>query len=208
MAATYKKRDATTSISATVEELSAGMARTNRTNPSLRDTAPVSMIKLHPQERLLRGGPILRSSLSWRDGHQHYEALGLPHNVTSLFDPAMRILPIHTSTRTIGGAPEAVNHRRHHRNCRSNNNLENFWAGLVSHWEPCQLHQRAVLPRGIERDAESPAGKETMNATLHPGRKRPQPSQVAKNGKYVKRCIRLIRIVSVPVAWPRNPSSS
>ncbi|RNC55729.1 hypothetical protein TcCL_ESM06767 [Trypanosoma cruzi] len=41
--------------------------------------------------------------------------------------------------------PEAANHRRHHRNGRSNDDLENFWAGLVSHREPCQLHQRAVL---------------------------------------------------------------
>ncbi|RNC62205.1 hypothetical protein TcCL_ESM00221 [Trypanosoma cruzi] len=38
MAAKYKKCDAVTSISAMVEELSAGMARTDRRNFSLRDT--------------------------------------------------------------------------------------------------------------------------------------------------------------------------
>ncbi|RNC55730.1 serine/threonine-protein kinase HSL1,negative regulator of Swe1 kinase [Trypanosoma cruzi] len=39
MTATYKTRDALTSISAMVKELSVGMARTEQTNLSLRDTA-------------------------------------------------------------------------------------------------------------------------------------------------------------------------
>ncbi|RNC51596.1 hypothetical protein TcCL_ESM11270 [Trypanosoma cruzi] len=44
------------------------------------------------------------------------------------------------------------------RNCRSNG-LENFWVDLVSHREPCKLHQRAVLHAASKRDAESPAVK-------------------------------------------------
>ncbi|RNC33889.1 hypothetical protein TcCL_Unassigned03374 [Trypanosoma cruzi] len=67
------------------------------------------------------------------------------HNVTSLINPCNAyIIDPYADTHQWRCSPERVNHRRHPRNCRGNN-PENFWAGLVSHWEPCQLHQRAVL---------------------------------------------------------------
>ncbi|RNC43810.1 hypothetical protein TcCL_NonESM06510 [Trypanosoma cruzi] len=55
------------------------------------------------------------------------------------------------------------------RNCRSNNNPENFWAGLVSHWEPCELHQRAVL-HAASKETPSPRSnkdrkKDAFNST-------------------------------------------
>ncbi|RNF24435.1 hypothetical protein TcG_00922 [Trypanosoma cruzi] len=71
--------------------------------------------------------------------------LGLPRCHVAFRPCNAYIIDPYVDTHHWRCGPEAVNHRCHPRNCRSNNNLENFWAGLVSHWEPCELHQRAVL---------------------------------------------------------------
>ncbi|RNC58685.1 hypothetical protein TcCL_ESM03732 [Trypanosoma cruzi] len=144
MAAAYKKRDATTSISAMVKELSADMARTDRTNLSLRDTV-WSVIKMHPQEGVLRGARFAVLPYRGATAVRITKRLGLPQCRIAFRPCNAYITDPNVVAHQWRCSPEAVNHRRHHRNCRSNNDLEDFWAGLASHWGPCGLHQRAVL---------------------------------------------------------------
>ncbi|RNC32540.1 hypothetical protein TcCL_Unassigned04836 [Trypanosoma cruzi] len=143
MAAAYKKRDAVTSISVMVEELSAGMAHTDRTNLSLRDTV-WSVIKLHPQKGVLRSARFAILPHRGVTAVRITKHLGFPQCRIASRPCNAYITDPNVVAHQWRCGPEAVNHRRHPRNCRSNG-LENFWAGLVSHWEPCKLHQRAVL---------------------------------------------------------------
>ncbi|RNC38034.1 hypothetical protein TcCL_NonESM12763, partial [Trypanosoma cruzi] len=106
---------------------------------------PVSVIKLRPQKGVLRGTRFAFLPIVARRPSA-LRSTWASHNATSPIDPCNAyIVDPSVDTHQWRCSPEAVRHRRHHRNCRSNNNLENFRAGLVSHWMPCQLHQRAVL---------------------------------------------------------------
>ncbi|RNC57919.1 hypothetical protein TcCL_ESM04482 [Trypanosoma cruzi] len=145
MAAAFKKRDTITSISAMVKELSAGMAHADRTNSHSVTPSGVSEIKLHPQEGVLRGARFAFLPHRGVTAVRITKHLGLPQCHIAFRPCNAHIADPYDDTHQWRCGPEKVNHRRHPRNCRSNNNLENFWAGLVSHWEPCQLHQRAVL---------------------------------------------------------------
>ncbi|RNC53181.1 hypothetical protein TcCL_ESM09521 [Trypanosoma cruzi] len=75
---------------------------------------------------------------------------------------------------------EKVNHRRHPRNCRSNNDLGNFWAGLVSHWEPCQLHQRAILHAASK---EMPSPRSNKERKRNAFKSRQEAASVITGGK-------------------------
>ncbi|RNC33305.1 hypothetical protein TcCL_Unassigned04014 [Trypanosoma cruzi] len=127
-----------------VKYFSDGMAHTHRTNLSLRDNARREYDQTAPQKDLMRSArfAFLHRSVTAIRITKH---LGFPQCHIAFRPCNAYIIGPYVDTQQWRCGSEAVSHRRHHRNCRSNNNPENFWAGLVSHWEPCELHQRAVL---------------------------------------------------------------
>ncbi|RNF00370.1 hypothetical protein TcG_12246 [Trypanosoma cruzi] len=144
MAAAYKKRDAVTSISAMVEELSAGMAHTERTN-SHSGIPPGECDQTAPQEGVMRRARFAILPHGCVTAIRITKHLGFPQCHIAFRPCNAYIIDPYVDTHRWRCGPEGANHRRQPRNCRSNDNLENFWAGLASHWEPCGLHQRAVL---------------------------------------------------------------
>ncbi|RNC52815.1 hypothetical protein TcCL_ESM09909 [Trypanosoma cruzi] len=103
------------------------------------------MIKLHPQEGVLRGARFAFLPHECVTTVRITKYLGFPQCRIASRPCTAYIIDPNVVAHQWRCSPEEVSHRRHPRNCQGSNNLENFWTGLVSHWEPCQLHQRAVL---------------------------------------------------------------
>ncbi|RNF15475.1 hypothetical protein TcG_06934 [Trypanosoma cruzi] len=162
------------------------MAHTDRTNPSLGGTV-WSVIELRPQERCTAWRPICGPPHRGVTAIHITKHLGFPQCRIAFRPCNAYIIDPYVDTHHWRCGPEAVNHRRQPRNCRSNNNLEIFLGRLCVPLGALSAPPARRPPRGVKRDAESPAVKKLeKRMPLHPGRKRPQPSQAANNGKYVK----------------------
>ncbi|RNE98946.1 hypothetical protein TcG_12123, partial [Trypanosoma cruzi] len=152
-----KKRDAITSISAMIEELSDGTARTDRTNLSLRDTA-WSMIKPHPQEGVLRSARFAFFPQGCVTTVRIMKHLDFPQCHIAFRPCNAYIIDPYVDTDQWRCGPEAVNHHRHHRDCRSNN-LENFWAADP---DACAARDNVPSSTRHRKRCRVSRGKETM----------------------------------------------
>ncbi|RNC41070.1 hypothetical protein TcCL_NonESM09406 [Trypanosoma cruzi] len=102
------------------------------------------MIKQHPQKDVLRSAQFAIFPYRGVATVRITKHLGFPQCHTAFRPCNSYVIDPYVDTHQWRCSPEGANHRRQPGDCQGNH-LENFWDGLVSHREPCELHQRAVL---------------------------------------------------------------